>query len=293
MDPKQGTAEQLRGEAAGKVEVPETDFGALADDFRASPDDDDFVDVGDEDGHEAIGETSEGGDPGAQGEEEGQEGEVLNAGEGEETLPPSGEGEGEGQPEGAAVPPPDMAKLRQAEVERLTSVYALSDEDARTMTVEPEKIVPKMMAEMHANIVEAVVAVLGAQLPAVVESLGEQKRARVSAEDAFYKQFPALKGEKFRKTVEESIRISRTADPKASMQEVIIQAGILASLKHRVALPEDLMPEATVSAPAVGQAPKPKRSFVPAAPAGNAPAGAGKPKNEFEALAEEFLSEDE
>jgi hypothetical protein len=282
--------EELRGEAAGKVEVPETDFGALAEDFLNSPGDDDFVDVGDDDGQPAADQPKEGGDPGAKGEEEGQEDEVLNPDPEGETPPESVDGEG--QPEGAAVPPPDMAKLRQAEVERLTSVYALSDEDARTMTVEPEKIVPKMMAEMHANIVEAVVAVLGAQLPAVVESLGEQKRARVSAEDAFYKRFPALKGEKFRKSVEESIRIARTSDPKASMQEVIIQAGILASLKHRVALPEDLMPEATVSAPAVGQAPRQKRSFVPAAPAGNAPAGAGRSRNEFESLAEEFLSED-
>lgn len=277
--------EPLSGEAAGKVPVPDTDFAALADEMLSDAEDGFVFD-------EEDSQQQEGGGP-SEEEGQGQEG-LLKEGQESGEEPPLTPAEEE-QPAGEAAPAPDMVKLRQTEVERLTGVYALSDEDARTMTVEPEKVVPRLMAEMHANVVEAVVAVLGAQLPSVVESLTNQVKVRASTEDAFYGKFPALRDKKFEKTVQDSLRIARTSDPKASVDEVLTQAGILASLKHRVPLPKELMPGAEVTAPGVGQSGKPgqqpRRSFVPTAPGGSS-ATSKQPRNEFEALADEFLDED-
>lgn len=281
--------EQPRGEAATRVEVPDTDYAALAasmlDDVQL-PDD-----GGDQDGQEGQeGEEeellTEGGGPAKEGDGDG-------AGTGEEGQEGALQ-EGEGQATAEAVPQPDMAKLRQAEVERLTGVYSFSDDDARTMTVEPEKVLPRKLAEMHANIVETVVAVLGAQLPGVVEALADGKRQRASTEDAFYKMFPALKKAEFRETVESSLRVAKQLDPKAPVQDVLRQAGIIASMKHRVPLPKELLGDAAGAASPEPTPQKPKRAgFVPASPGASAAGSTGKRRNEFEALADEFLDEDD
>jgi hypothetical protein len=264
-------------EAETKTEIPETDWAALADDGPA----DESVDF------EAEMEQSEEAPP---AESSPPPEEPL------ETAPPVEEPVAETPPEETepapeeeppAVPPPDMTALRQKEIDRMVGVYAIDESDARDLAVEPEKVLPKLAARVYVDTVEAVTGVLGAQLPNVVRELLRLERSREKAEDTFYSKFPALKDAKFEKSVHSAIKVVRAQNPTASMEEVVTQAGITASLANKIPLPAEFVGEAPAPAPTA----KP-RSFRPAQPGASRPTAPPGPTNEFEKLALEFAEDD-
>lgn len=168
----------------------------------------------------------------------------------------------------------------------MVGVYAIDESDARDLAVEPEKVLPKLAARVYVDTVEAVTGVLGAQLPNVVRELMRLERDKERAEDTFYSKFPALKDKKFEKSVHSAIKVVRAQNPSASMEEVVTQAGITASLANKIPLPTEFVGEAP-AAPAA----KP-RSFRPAQPGASRPTAPSGPSNEFEKLALEFAEED-
>jgi len=266
-------------EAETRTEIPETDWAALADDGPAE----ETVDF------EADMEQSEEAPPAESSPPPEEPLETAPPPEPEALAP-------EAEPEPAPVvepeatppaPPPDMTALRQKEIDRMVGVYAIDETDARDLAVEPEKVLPKLAARVYVDTVEAVTGVLGAQLPNVVRELLRLERNREKAEDTFYSKFPALKDQRFEKSVHSAIKVVRAENPTASMEEVVTQAGIMASLSNKLSLPAEFISEA----PKPAAASKP-RSFRPAQPGASRPTAPPGPSNEFEKLALEFADED-
>ena len=267
-------------EAQTKTEIPETDWAALADDGPAE----ETVDF------EAEMEQSEGAPPAESSPppEEPLETAPPKVEEPEALAPEEPEPAPVVEPEATPpVPPPDMTALRQKEIDRMVGVYAIDETDARDLAVEPEKVLPKLAARVYVDTVEAVTGVLGAQLPNVVRELLRLERNREKAEDTFYSKFPALKDQRFEKSVHSAIKVVRAQNPSASMEEVVTQAGITASLANKIPLPAEFVGEAPAPAPAAKS-----RSFRPAQPGASRPTAPPGPSNEFEKLALEFADED-
>lgn len=183
---------------------------------------------------------------------------------------------------------PDLAALRTAEVQRLTSsVYGLTEEQSRGLLVEPEKHLPAMLANMHVNIVDAVVGSIYARLPETVRALTQQGTAVQEAQNEFYRVWPQLREKpEYEPKVEEAIRAYRQLNPKAPREEVIRAAGLTAMISLRLPLPKELF-----DAPPTP--PQPAPGFVPVAPAAGGGVPQAKPQpGAFELLNQEFDREE-
>ncbi len=161
---------------------------------------------------------------------------------------------------------PDFAALRSQQAERLATAYALSEEDARTMLVEPEKVIPKLAAQLHLDVFEATVNAIVSALPRIIESQTQQRTARELAKQEFYTEFPALEDSKFERQVETAIVMYKQLNPQATRAQAIAAAGVQVSLANQIPLPTKFM--SGLSAPAE---PTQQRS------ASFTPAGAGAP----------------
>ena len=192
----------------------------------------------------------------------------------------------------APVQPPsaptlDSAALRQAELTRLENSYAMDDESARMMTVQPEAVLPKLAAALHLNVVESVINTIMTRIPEVVRMVQQTEGVAQKNEQAFYSMWPQLNKPEHAATVYNAVAAYKHINPKASREEVMRAAGLQALISLRLPVPRELF---EVEAPQQTHAP-----FQPAAPAGGARGGTTPPpsnQNPFAVIAEEFVSED-
>jgi len=176
--------------------------------------------------------------------------------------------------------------LRAQYGERLAEQYALSEDDARAMLTEPERVIPKLAAQLHMDVVDTVINAVFSRLPAIVHGVQQSSAANRTAEDSFFKAWPQLKDPKHQQVVWSAVANYRALNPQAKMEEVVRAAGLSAMLHLRLPLPAELMQFEQPATP-------PARPFTPAAPgAGAIPTGPSGPMNPFVALSEELLAED-
>lgn len=102
------------------------------------------------------------------------------------------------QPAVPAVQPPESLEDRQAretresqaverEIATLAQQYQMSEDDARTLLLEPEKILPTLAARVHANIIRQIQSqVLPQSLPAMLQQQVAATAREAEARDAFY-----------------------------------------------------------------------------------------------------------
>lgn len=195
-------------------------------------------------------------------------------------------------PAPAPAAAPDLAALRAAEVSRLHGVYSsrITEEVARGLLVEPEKHLPAILANLQVDTMDAVITHMYSSLPALIQNMTQQSTAAATAEQEFYKAWPALNNPAqptYKQVVENAIRGYRQLNPKASREEIVRAAGLQAMITLRLPLPAELFapqPPAQPAAPA---------SFAHAAPSASAPAPQvpGTP-NAFQLLNEEFDREE-
>ena len=182
------------------------------------------------------------------------------------------------------APAVDTKELRAQEVSRLEGFYALDEENARLVLTEPEKVFPKLAASLHMNVVDSVISAVFARLPEAVKSIQSREIASKSNEDAFYSEWPELKDKKYEQAVWQTVAAYRSLNPNASREDLIKAAGLQAMIQLRLPLPQRLFAQQqqvvqTSHTPVDGTA-----ASAPRPPAG--------PKNPFEVMSEEFLSED-
>lgn len=185
-----------------------------------------------------------------------------------------------------AAPPVDLASLRAAEMTRLEQVYGMNDDEAMAMLVEPQKILPKVAANIHMTVMEQVIPAIMQRLPQVIGTLSRAEKVAMEAENEFFSTWPQLKDPKYQQTVMQSVAAYKQINPKAPRQEVIRAAGLQAMISLRLPLPRELLQMEPEQPPTVSP-------FNPAGPGGGyAPPAARRPQNAWSQLADEFVEDE-
>lgn len=132
----------------------------------------------------------------------------------------------------------------------LEAMYPISKDEADQLLAEPEKMLPKLAAQVHMNVMQTVFQLVQQQqqmLPQVVEQTTTMVKKKQEASQEFSARWPGLVDtEEGQKAALEAARLVRSRNPNASVQEVIEQSGRIA---YSI-LGKDVPAKAAPSAPA-------------------------------------------
>lgn len=162
--------------------------------------------------------------------------------------------------------------------------YNLSQEDAEALELEPQKVIPQLMARVYLDAVSAAIGQITTHLPRMVRLVTEQETQNAKTEQTFYDAWPDLK--EHEATVIQIGQAYRAQNPQASAQDFINNVGAMAM----VALKKPISGQPSAQPTPATQTPPP---FVPAAqtPMGGIPKQA-QPKNIFTQLDADMFEED-
>jgi len=135
-------------------------------------------------------------------------------------------------PQPAETPQPTITEemrqfARQQALAGLAERYKLSEEDASALQIEPEKVLPKLAANLHAAIYEQVLQRVVAEAPAFIESSLRMQDSTRKAEEAFYGRWGSLRNHEAE--VNKVAVMWRQMYPNASLEEAIEGVGQAAS----------------------------------------------------------------
>lgn len=197
-------------------------------------------------------------------------------------------------PAPAAVQTPETQAAQRATVEesarqrvsQLEAFYTLPEADAVLITVEPEKVLPKMATKVHMAIMQEVYAALQREVPAIVKFHADIDSREAQAKQRFYSVNDDLVG--YEAQVLAMGQVYRQHNPQATPEEATVRIGNLVRAAlgmppRGVAQPANTVPVTT---------PRQAAPFVPAHPGGAALAAPAQSGNLYEQLAEELLQED-
>lgn len=192
------------------------------------------------------------------------------------------------QPQAPVVSDEEVAKLRERYVDDLSNRYKMSEEDSDKFLTDVNSVLPRLAAEMHANVVQEVTQMftnsLQTMLPPMMEQYTTQRETRQRGEQEFYGQWPELKGHEDR--VRQIVSSYRQLNPQANREQVFRDAGIQAWMAvglDPASLAAKLTPEPEPTPQPVAPPPP-----APANPGGTNVAPPAPNLNQFEALSFEF-----
>lgn len=188
------------------------------------------------------GEQEPPGQPGTQNPEEAPaEVQDLESTQAEEVQP-------EATPPSEVLPPPVQLTPEQlAEQQRqwqayqsqqtaqLEQYYAMNEEDALALATEPEKVLPKLAARLHMQVMQNVQQQLAQTVPNVLKNVQESTARESQAKEQFFGKWPELRGNEAQ--VLQAGLMYRQMNPTASPQEAIEGIGrivMAATGKQRV-----------------------------------------------------------
>lgn len=168
-----------------------------------------------------------------------------------------------------ATPPAPTQPTAEEVTSALESQYAIAEEDVPALLTEPEKVLPKLAAQLHMQIVDQLRGEIQRNLPNLVQGSLESHRRETQAKSEFFGEWPGL--QQYEQQVLAAGRMFRTINPTASADQAIGAIGMM------VAQALGLDPNSVRKQSAVPAASTPP---VPAAPpVGFRPAGAGVSTN--------------
>jgi hypothetical protein len=170
-----------------------------------------------------------------------------------------------------------------AQMATLTDLYKLGDDEAKQLLLEPEKVLPKLAAKLHMDVMEKIRQELGAAIPAHLEAHTRIQAMNKAAHDMLYGAWPALNKPEYEGLVREVGVMYRKTNAKATPEEAVKAIGRLAyaALGWDIpgAPPSGTPPATPSSTPATPR-------HTPATPGGGGAAPRpAVPKNEFGELA--------
>lgn len=205
-------------------------------------------------------------------------------------------------PEAQRAPEPETPEAKAARekwradaLRQIEEHYAQQlggDETRDQLLTEPEKALPKILANAYMDMYDSLMGGVGQALPNHVETIMTAQRQAQQYEQQFFTQWPALKeaysdSEK-QQVIQRAISTYRQMNPQAPVKQAIEEAGAMAMVALR--LPVDGSSASTAAAPK-------ETGFAPASPGGgaevSAPPPAPKKLNEYEQLAQELIDDDE
>lgn len=187
-------------------------------------------------------------------------------------------------------------KWREDSEKRLAEIMAgqLSQEDVEALRIEPEKVLPKVLAKASMDMYDAVVSSVVQRIPTMFSELEMQRRQAQEAEEAFFKAWPQLRDPKYKEVLDRTVAVYRQVNPQAPLEQAIQEVGVMASVALRLPIAGAEKP--VEAAPARQKRVEPQKpAYVPASPgAGGSPVPKSNAQaNAFAKLAEDFFSDDE
>lgn len=119
--------------------------------------------------------------------------------------------------------PEQIEAFRTQVLDGLAKAYAVSPEDAAALQLEPEKVLPKLAANVHAQIYSQIMTEINQRAPAIVEQVMRSQTAAQKAEEAFYGRWPQLRGHE--EHVTRAAMIYRQMSPQTGLNEAIEATG--------------------------------------------------------------------
>lgn len=138
------------------------------------------------------------------------------------------------KPEQAPVEqkPVKTAEEEQAEVERfmgeLQKQYALSDEDADAVLTDPKTVLPKLMANVHAMILQQVGAFIQQAMPTMVQSQVRNVSTTDQRLAEFQQMYPDLATPENQAVAMAAIKTVKQANPNIGYAEMLKKVGPVA-----------------------------------------------------------------
>lgn len=170
---------------------------------------------------------------------------------------------------------------RASVIEEISSRYSFSEEEAEALREEPEKILPKMVGKLYADVFDGVYAAVAQALPTLVHTINQQASMVQKSEQQFYERWPALRTAD-RNRVVQIVKAFRQANPTAPLDRVIEDAGASAHIALGIPVPS--------AAPNASAPQTPSRPPMPAMPGASA---APMPGNRQLSIWEEIASQED
>lgn len=189
-------------------------------------------------------------------------------------------------PQSQAMPaaaPEDYQAWRNTRLEQLEQQYGVSDDDAVSLLTEPEKVLPKLAARVHMEVLESSMRAMQAMMPVMMTQLQSHNEANTSAKNLFLSVNPDLADSRYEPAIMQLGQVYRNVNKTASPDEAARAIGALVRSALGIAAPQAAAPQAAPAAP------------VPFSPARGGGSGRAPlaPSNPFEALAMEMLNDDD
>lgn len=177
-----------------------------------------------------------------------------------------------------------QTEYRNTMIEQLASqAYALDEDTAAQIMHEPEKVLPKLLAQMHVNIMEASLAGIGSALPIMIDQVSTVKTSAEKYRRDFYSQFSSLDKPEYHDGVRQLAMALRAQDPNADPKTFMKKLGVAASVTFGVPLPKELTQQETEETTHITEPAAVRRGTTSI----QAPPSSAKPTNEFAALVED------
>lgn len=179
-----------------------------------------------------------------------------------------------------AAPPREWKAELQSRIEK---DIKFTDDEVQELLTAPEKVLPRHLARVHVEVLEATYNAITANLPNIIEGYMRNQREIQRVEKAFSDEFPDLVP--YKQEAWNLAATLRQQTPNMSEQDMRRQVGAILRVQKGIAPP-------AAGAPA----PAPAAPYTPTNAGQGRPNGGAaavpKPKNMFEQLAEEFIQED-
>lgn len=220
---------------------------------------------------------------------EGEE-KPTEAAEAKEDTPPEPEKPAEvtpPEPEPLKIPTQEdlegmYAEHREKTLPVLEELFKLSDEEAAALDEAPSKVIPKLAGRMMYETLLSTYNAVIAALPTVVGTYIMASGKADEAKQQFFDTWPDLNKQAASPATVAAIRAYRSANPRATLDEIIKGAGVMAMINLGLDPMKSKVQEKTPVAP--------KAPAKPAAPRGASPEPpvkpGDKPENVFSDLAE-------
>ena len=139
-------------------------------------------------------------------------------------------------------------KFFDSSVEMLEKqVYTLDEETADMLDTTPSKVLPRMAARMHMQVLTAAVTQVANMLPQFIQTQTQRSTVTAKLETDFFTQFPQLVGQE--ETVTRMAAAYRNSNPKATVEQAIQEIGALSLVTLRMALPASPPAQAPAAVP--------------------------------------------
>ena len=182
------------------------------------------------------------------------------------------------------TPAVDYATWRGEQISKLEGLYKLSDDVAAQLLSEPEVVLPKMAAQLHMAVTEAVLQSVNNALPQVIQSIQQTDTVEKSAQKLFTDINPDLADSKYRDGILRVGTMYRQMNPKATPEESARVIGNMVRTAYGLQAP----PAPASGLPAAPAAPAPSPApFVPSRGGGGGVTPAA-PQNVWAQMAQEL-----